>query len=182
MSTRPKSERLPVSVKTLSTPKAELSELSERPLLVRKPFIPRSFIGPTAMGALKGLPIRAWDVMPAANFLKALGVADKMLANRWLYRQVEDAPPFETVGRWRSGPGSPRVIRKDMALAWLKAPGKVSGSECWPYAADDLALLGWPGLQSPEAVQEILSFLLGTGIIQPAIMPTQRTTLDQLYI
>ena len=181
MSARPLSQHQD-SVQISSTQKSELSELSEGVLSVQRTFHPRSFIGPNASGALAELPLHAWDVMPAAQFLEALGVTDKMLVNRWFYRRVEGTPPFEPVGRWRSGPGSPRVIRKDKALAWVKASGTVTNTDCWPYAAADLALLGWPDLQGPEAVQEILSFLLGGGIIQPAALPAQRTTIDQLYV
>ena len=160
--------------------KDELSEFAKEARPFPRTFSPRSFIGPGSFQALNELPLHAWDVMPASQFLEALGVADKMLVNRWIYRQVPDAPPFEPVGRWRSGPGAPRVIRKDKALVWAKGANDVTTAHCWPYAANDLARLGWPDLNGPEAVQQILSLLLGGGIVRLAISPTHRASIDEL--
>lgn len=146
-------------------------------------FDPPSFITEATPAALCALPGYAWDVIPAPTFADALGVADKMLTNRWLYRRPEGMPPFEPVGRWVPGRGGARVIRKDRALAWARSGGRaVPASECWIYAADDLAKLGWPGLHDASGVQQILSILFECEGLRPAYRPVHAATLDGLYV
>jgi hypothetical protein len=157
----------------------ELSELSEGS--EPRTFHPRSFIKPDTVAMLESLPLHPWDVMPASQFLTVLGASDKMLANRWLYRSVGDAPPFEPPGRWRSGPGAPRVIRKDRAIAWAAGADSPQGSDCWPYAAGALSALGWPGLDSAQAVQEVLTFLIRSHLISLAVQPVCASEVDRLY-
>lgn len=143
---------------------------------------PPSLIRADTVDRLSSLPRRAWDVVTAAEFLDALGVDDPMLANRWLYRRSTGTPPFEPVGRWRVGPGAPRVIRKDRAIVWAETGGaSPPARECWPIAAGDLAELGWPGLSSAEEVQQILSLLLHHGIVEFATPPKLVIDIDNLY-
>lgn len=149
----------------------------------RRPFMPASYIGPDTEASLLSLPIYPWDVLPAPAFLAALGVGDRMLVNRWLYRGADQTPPFEPQGRWAVGQGAPRVIRKDRAVAWARSGGKAfSGRDCWPLAAEALNEIGWPALAGPEQVQSTLDFLLTAGIIPLAIPPRHRAELAQLYV
>ncbi len=133
----------------------------------RRLFDPRSFIEADTEARIAALPVYAWDVVTAHEFLSALRVEDKMVANRWLYRAPQGLPPFEPPGKWVVGSGAPRVIRKDCAMAWAGSGGlAVTGQDCWPYASDDLARLGWRGLGSSEDVQSVFSFLLDHSIIR----------------
>jgi hypothetical protein len=135
------------------------------------------------VGRLQSIPIYPWDVMTAADFLKALGVDDKMLVNRWLYRNASGTPPFEPVGVWRAGPGASRVIRKDRAIAWAETGGQcVPGRNCWPQAADALAEIGWPCLADPDGVQELLTLLVGKGVIRMAIRLRRLKGVARLYL
>ena len=151
--------------------------------VTRRPFTPTSFIDPNSVEALAALPVRAWDVVTASEFLSALGIEDKMLANRWLYRCAQGTPPFEPPKIWRTGRGAPRVIRKDRAIAWAAtAGGDVPARACWPYAAKELEALGWPELSGPDAVQAVVSFLLREDIVQLATAPRELAHIDRLYV
>ena len=146
-------------------------------------FQPASFISEAATERLADMPIQPWDVMTASTFLKALGVSDTMMVNRGIYRGSPGTPPFEKVGLWRGGSGAPRVIRKDRAVAWATSGGEsVPARACWPLAAATLAELGWPGLDGPDAVQDILSLLLRPGILQLAVPLRDHGHIDQLYL
>lgn len=150
--------------------------------VVPRLFDPPSFIGPGTEQNLAKLPGFAWDVVTAVAFLKALGITDKMVANRWLFRQPPGCPPFEPTDLWRAGRGGPRVIRKDRAMAWARSQGiAVPGRECWIFAATDLERLGWPGLSGPDQVQEHLDFLIERGIVSPAYPPQKPIALKFLY-
>ena len=105
-----------------------------------------------------------------------------MLANRWIYRRADGTPPFEEQGKWRVSEGAPRVIRKDRAVAWAETGGQcLPARECWTYAADDLAELGWPGLAGPDEVQEVLEFLLSQGVLEFKTPPKRWSELGRLY-
>ena len=150
--------------------------------MTQRTFAPATFIQPDTLAKVAALPILPWEVMTAREFLETLGVQDRMLANRWLYRSALGTPPFEPPNRWAVGPGAPRVIRKDRALAWAETAGcALSGRDCWPYAAKALAALGWPGLESPDAVLGILSFLLRHGVIQLSTPLKDQRDQDRFY-
>jgi hypothetical protein len=149
---------------------------------VRRTFSPTSFISHATEGALLAVPIYAWDVMSASRFVEALGVADKMLVNRWLYRGACHTPPFEPAGKWVSGRGGSRVIRKDKAIAWARTGGQsLSNMACWRFAAEDLAAIGWPNLGGPAEVQDILNFLFDHGVIRHAVPLRRWTERRDLY-
>jgi hypothetical protein len=146
-------------------------------------FDPASFINRKSCEALSALPVKPWDVVTAAEFLRALGVEDKMMVNRWIYRGCAGVPPFEPLNRWRVGSGGPRVIRKDRAMAWARTRGKsVSARDCWPDAAAELREMGWPGLSDPEDVQQVLGFLLASGIVNLAVQLHHAREIDRLYV
>jgi hypothetical protein len=147
-----------------------------------RPFDPSSYITAEAVARLHSVPINPWDTMTAATFLQALGIEDKMSANRWHYRNAPGTPPFEPVGIWRSGPGASRVIRKDRAVAWAESGGQsVSGRDCWPQAAEALAELGWPNLDGPNEVQGVLTLLIGKGVMRQPIRLRNPKHIGCLY-
>ena len=148
----------------------------------RRTFYPASFIGPQTHEALAALPGHPWDVVTASAFLEAIGIGDRMMANRWIYRGCAGAPPFEPPDRWKVGSGAPRVIRKDRAIAWADTHGKsVPARECWPYAATELGTMGWPGLNGPDEVQEVLHFLVESGIVPLAIQLRSARDIEGFY-
>lgn len=148
-----------------------------------RPFSPKSFIRSDTEAVLDKLPGHPWDVVEAADFLRALGASDKMLVNRWIYRAADNTPPFEPQSKWAVGSGAPRVIRKDRAMAWARSGGEaIPARECWPYAAKALEEMGWRDLDEPEGVQEVLNLLFHHDIIRLATPLRAREDRDQLYL
>jgi hypothetical protein len=112
-------------------------------------------------------PGHAWDLILASELMQILDpTASRLCANDWEYMERTGRPPFEPQWIWKSGPGQPRVIRKDRAIAWACNDGQpLPASDCWGLSAEELGRMGFSGMWCLERVEEQILWLLEKRII-----------------
>lgn len=132
----------------------------------RRPTSPKHLLRPQlARQIYAATPGLVWDLMLASELADVLDPKLSRLAiNDWEYQRTPLRPPLEPRGRWATGPGAPRVIRKDRAMLWAMTRGRGgAASEDWRLTRWELLRLGMPVPANATVVREQVQWLLNTG-------------------
>jgi hypothetical protein len=150
---------------------------------VRRLGNPAALIKPdTAERFWRELPGHAWDVVRVTKVMAILNpLLHRHAASDWEYNRDPTRIPLENQNEWRMVGGG-RVVRKDRAIAWACSGGeRIRQASCWSLAAQELALLGFPGLGTLVEVEEVILWLIETGVMVPTAHWNMRYTPYRPY-
>ncbi len=132
---------------------------------LRRPTSPKHLLRPQlAREIYAATPGLVWDLMLASELAEVLRPnLSRMAINDWEYQRAPLRPPLEPRGRWATGPGAPRVIRKDRAMLWAMTGGRwTDPADCWRLARWELRRLGFPVPPKADEVNKLVQWLLET--------------------
>jgi hypothetical protein len=142
---------------------------------IRRPSDPRAFIMPGVARRIHQLaPGYIWDVILASELLNILDpTLSRMVINDWEYSGAVGRPPLEPKGLWSTGPGDPRVIRKDRAMMWAMTFGRPTPpAQVWRLAYWELHRIRFPAEATSAAVAERAHWLIETGLTPLRFRPS----------